>query len=70
MTGLPLYAAIFIAGGVLLGMVVLLARQSGKASAERDIAQDKASQGQEANAIDETVSRMSDADLDRELRGR
>ena len=62
-----------IAGGcvaALLAMVVILARNAGAASAERDEAKAKVGQAEKANAIDEAVAGLPDDALDRELRGR
>ena len=44
------------------------ARRSGRAEAQRAHFQRKSEQARMANEIDEDVARMSDADLDRELR--
>lgn len=58
-----------LAGGGLL-LIVRIARQRGRAEAERDQARRAVGRARRANEIDEDVHRTSDADLDRELFGR
>lgn len=70
MTTATILGAAGLAIAVLLGMLVMIARMSGKATAEKDSAVAKSAQAQKANRIDETVNAMSDRALDDELRGR
>lgn len=65
----------FIGGGVAVFLFLVwlafgYARKAGRAIAERDHFKRKSEQARTANAIDEDVGRLSDGDLDRELRGR
>ena len=53
----------------MLTAIVWIARREGQASAERDAAEGGIDRARKANAIDEDVARVDDADLDRELRG-
>lgn len=63
-----------IVGGAVVVLCVMgwlgfrYAKNFGKAGAERDQFQRKTEQARCANEIDEDVARMSDDDLDRELR--
>ena len=66
--------AVLIAVGAVVVLCVMgwfgfrYARKAGEAEAERAYFQRKSEQGKLANEIDEHVARMSDDDLDRELR--
>jgi hypothetical protein len=60
---------LIVLGGLCLWIMVRLAKDAGQAEAERDQYRSKAEQAERANEIDEAVSRLSDDDLDRELRG-
>ena len=69
------YAIIAAVAAVMLGLGAFLIwrafaaeRKRGEAEAERDHYQMKSEQARKANAIDEDVARLSDPDLDRELR--
>lgn len=63
-----------VVGGAVVVLCVMgwlglrYARKSGEAEAVRAHLQRKSEQARLANEIDEDVARMSDADLDRELR--
>jgi mannose/fructose/N-acetylgalactosamine-specific phosphotransferase system component IIC len=70
MTTATILGAAGLAIAVLLGMLVMIARMAGKATAEKASAVAKSAQAQKANRIDETVNAMSDRALDDELRGR
>jgi len=64
-----------IGGGVLFLVVVVLAgmkvaKGKGRAEAEKEHFQAKSEQARQANEIDENVARLSDDELDRELRDR
>ena len=54
--------------GFLIWLAFRMAQKGGRAGAERDHFQVKSEQASKANEIDEDVARLSDADLDRELR--
>ena len=63
-----------IGGGVAVFLFLIwlafgYAKKAGQAAAERDQFKRKSEQARIANAIDEDVGRLSDDDLDRELRG-
>ena len=69
------YAVYLLVAGVVLGLGALVitlafraAKKQGAAEVERDVFQTKADQAGRANAIDEEVARLSDDDLDSELR--
>lgn len=51
-------------------MIVIIARRSGRAEAERDQAAQSAEHGRKRHEIDEDVARLSAAELDAELHGR
>ena len=50
-------------------MIVIIARRSGRAEAERDQAAQSAEHGRKRHEIDEDVARLSGPELDRELFG-
>jgi len=52
----------------LLGVVIVMARREGRASAQRDAAAAGTERARKANEIDENVARLDDRSLDRELR--
>lgn len=69
------YVVVGAIAAVALGIGVFLvrnafraARARGEAEAQRAQSQAKSEQARKANAIDEDVARLSDTDLDRELR--
>ena len=65
------YVVIGVVGLVLVFLVWLgfrYARKAGEAGAQRDQALARSEQARKANEIDEDVRRLSDDDLDRELR--
>jgi ABC-type nickel/cobalt efflux system permease component RcnA len=55
-------------GAFLIWKALAAERKRGAAEAERDQYQTMTEQARRANAIDEDVARLSDPDLDRELR--
>jgi hypothetical protein len=63
-----------VIGGLLLVLVFIVwlafknAEGKGRAEAERDHFQTESEEARRANEIDEAVIRLSDSDLDRELR--
>jgi len=63
-----IWALAAAAGAAMLAAIIWIARREGRASAERDVAEGSIDRARKANAIDEDVARVDDADLDRELR--
>lgn len=65
-----------VVGGVVLVLIFLVwlafkkVEGKGRAEAEREHFQVKSEQARQANEIDEDVARLSDDELDRELRDR
>ena len=61
---------LLIAGvlGLLIFAVIWIARSWGKASAERDLAEDSVEDAREANEIDEDTALLTDAELRERLR--
>jgi len=63
-----------VIGGLILVLIFIVwiafktAEGKGRADAERDQFQTKSEEARQANEIDEAVIRLSDDDLDRELR--
>ena len=62
-------AVILGLGAFLIWRAFAAERRRGAAEADRDHYQAKSEQARRANAIDEDVARLSDSDLDSELRG-
>ena len=63
-----IWALAAAAGAAMLAAIIWITRREGRASAERDATEGGIDRARKANAIDEDVARVDDADLDRELR--
>ena len=57
-------------GAFLIGLAFRTARRAGADASERDHYREKSEQARKANEIDEDIVRLSDVDLDSELRDR